>query len=201
MLINSTHIYIEPIAQHIEPLLNSCAPSIIDKIESISSSRRRSEIVTTHLMIKEHIGDHAVLLHDQYGAPLIEGEKCHISISHSSTHVALAINHNHRIGIDIENWREQLVKVRNRFLSSRELELFNTPQLLLQAWTAKEALYKVAQSPGISFASDIILPTDSNPIAKVLTPTGIVHYALTHITISPQQHLTLAEQIELRLES
>lgn len=196
--INDTHIYIEPIDLNLEPHLNLCDAVIIETIKNIASPRRCREIVTTHLMIKRHIGSHVTLRHDANGAPYIDGEKCHISISHCATHVALAVNYNHRIGIDIENWREQLNKVRNRFLSPNEQETINTPQLLLQAWTAKEALYKVAQSPGISLATDIILPTSNNPMAQVSTPTGIAHFTLTHITPSPQQHLTLAEPVELR---
>lgn len=193
--INGTHIYIEPIDVDIEPLLRSCDVAIIDKIKNIASPRRRCEIVKTHLMIKRHINPHVTLRHDANGAPYIDGEKCHISISHCATHVALAINYNHRIGIDIENWREQLNKVRNRFLSPNELKTINTPQLLLQAWTAKEALYKVAQTPGISLASDITLPTHTNPYAQVTTATGITHFTLTHIPLSPLQHLSLAEPI------
>lgn len=193
--INDTHIYIEPIDVDIEPLLKLCDVAIINKIKEIASPRRRNEIIKTHLMIKQHIGNHATLQHDANGAPHIDGENCHISISHCATHVALAVNRNHRIGIDIENWREQLNNVRSRFLSPSEQQRINTPQQLLQAWTAKEALYKVAQTPGISLADDITLPTPNNPYAQVATTTETSLFTITHIDLSPRQILTLAEPI------
>lgn len=190
--INDTRIYIEPIPNDIEPLLGKCDSDIIDSLGNVTSPRRRREIVITHLMIKRYVGRHASLYHDKNGAPMICGENCHISISHSATEIAIALNPNKPIGIDIENWREQLIKVKNRYLSATEQEIYNAPQQLLQAWTAKEALYKVAQSPGISLALDISLPIDGSDIANVNTPNGKSSFKICHIEPSPTRCITLA---------
>ncbi len=193
---HNTHIYIKELPTDITPLLQLCSSEIIEKIKNISSPRRQREIIASLLMLKEIFNHKVSIIHDEYGAPTIIGIDGYISISHSATEIVIAYNQNHRIGIDIENWREQLIKVKSRFLSQKEIEIYATPQLLLQAWTIKEALYKVAQSPGISLDSDILLPTDlNNNISKVNTSTGICQFSFHIIESTPTRCITLAQPV------
>lgn len=193
---NESHIYIEPLSIDIEQIISECDSEIVEKINNATSPRRKREIAMAHLLVKKHIGEHAQLCHNEIGAPYIKNHDCFISITHSSSHIALAINHNHPIGIDMENWREQLITVKSRFLSEMELSLYSTPQLLLQAWTIKEALYKVAQSPGISFTNDIILPSNLNSnIAKVNTLSGLRDFSFHTIESSLDCCITLAQPL------
>ena len=193
---HNTHIYIEELPTDITPLLPLCSHEIQEKIKNVSSFRRKREIIASHLMIKEIFNDKVSIIHDEYGAPTIIGINGYISISHSATEIVIAYNQNHRIGIDIENWREQLIKVKSRFLSQKEIEIYASPQLMLQAWTIKEALYKVAQSPGISLDCDILLPTNllSN-ISKVNTTKGICQFSFYIIESTPTRCITLAEPL------
>ena len=191
---NDTHIYIESLSADIEQIIQKCNKETIEKINQATSPRRKREIAMTHLLIKKHIGEHAQLCHNEVGAPYIKNHDCFISITHSASHIALAINHNHPIGIDMENWREQLISVKTKFLSEKEISLYSSPQQLLQAWTIKEALYKVAQSPGISFSNDIILPTNLKcNIAKVNTLAGLCDFTFHIIESSPEYCISLAQ--------
>ena len=190
---NNTRIYIKALPQDIEPLLAQCSPLIIEKISNSSSARRKREIIASHLLIKEIFGEGVTITHDENGAPLLNGAQGYISISHSATEIAIAINSHHPIGIDIENWRDQLIKVKSRFLSQSEMEVYNTPQLMLKAWTIKEAVYKVAQSPGISLADDIMLPPSiEGNIAKANTLNGTKEFQIHEITSTPLRCITLA---------
>lgn len=187
-----TDIFIESLNFDIESIASICNDAILNKINSASSPRRKREIAMSHILINQHISKEDQLCHHSNGAPFIKGNDCFISISHSATEIALAINHTHPIGIDIENWRDQLLRVRNRFLSHEEMRIYTSHQQLLQAWTAKEALYKIANTPGISFADDIRLPLfNDDHHAIVNTPHSISKFAIHYLDSSSSQCLTL----------
>ena len=108
------------------------------------SSQKHSEVIGT--------------AHYEDGAPYVDTHPdIPISISHSDTTCALAIARGgHRcIGIDIERPRMQLRRVAARFLTDDEYPklclLDEDRQLdhLLKKWTAKEAVYKAARTPGL----------------------------------------------------
>ncbi|MBE6317500.1 MAG: 4'-phosphopantetheinyl transferase superfamily protein [Bacteroidales bacterium] len=192
--LHGTDIYIYPLPDDVDPLLAQCDEYVANEINNVASLKRRKEIVMSHVMIKRHIGENAKMFHDANGAPVVEGYDCNVSISHSVTEIVLAINQYHPIGVDLENWREKLKKVASRFLSEKELRQYDTPQKLLQAWTAKEALYKIAHSPGLSFVDDIILPElgDINMSAKVNTSCGLRTFSVYFIETDAMRCLALA---------
>ena len=112
--------------------------------------------------------------HYENGAPFIEGYPGRISITHTSHFLAVAtlpktpeinldgFSPRSAMGIDAENWdRQQVIKIRNRFLSDEELSTIpdNDIRLNVQAWTAKEALYKAAFYSGLDFRNDIKIIT------------------------------------------
>lgn len=189
----NTHIYIKELPLEIEQLLLLCNNDIRGKVSMCKSMRRKREIIVSHLMVKDILGNEAMIDHDINGAPILVGVDGYISISHSTTDIAIAINPNHCIGIDIETWREQLIKVKERFLSQKEIIHYASPQLMLQAWTMKEALYKVAQSPGISLADDIMLPIEKDDdIAKVNTTKGMRDFEIHVIESTSSRCISLA---------
>ena len=193
LIVHNTHIYIRELPSDIDSLLPQCSATIIEQVNSISSPRRKREIVACHLLIKKIFGEGVSISHDENGAPLLCGAEGFISISHSATEIAVAYNPLHIIGVDIENWRDQLIKVKSRFLSPQEMDIYSTAQLTLKAWTLKEAIYKVAQSPGISLAEDIMLPLAiDETIAKANTHNGVRDFQTFEITSTPSRCVTLA---------
>ena len=66
-----------------------------------------------------------------------------------------------KIGVDIERWRNTLLKVKTKFLSQAEMDYYSSAADLLVAWTSKEAIYKAAGCPGLDFARDINLPLNN----------------------------------------
>ena len=126
--------------------------------------------------------NYRVIDHFADGAPFLEGYDGRISITHTSHFFAVAtlpktpetkldvFSIRAAMGIDAEPLdRQQVLKVRNKFLSSEEIELIPEDNLALniQAWTTKEALYKAALTPGLDFKENIKIknlpPISDNP--------------------------------------
>ncbi len=103
------------------------------------------------------------LAHYADGAPFVEGEQIEVSISHCRTHVGIAVGNKGKVfGIDIERQREQIDKVKNRFLSEDSLLTWNKNSVsLLRAWTLMEAAYKAARVPGLDIRKDISMTLES----------------------------------------
>lgn len=113
-----------------------------------------------------------VIEHFPNGAPFLEGFPARISITHTDHFFAVAslpktpdiqletFNTRTAMGIDAEHFdRLQVLKVRDKFLSTQEKELCNDNDVRsnIIAWTSKEALYKAALTPGLDFKSQIVI--------------------------------------------
>lgn len=146
------------------------------KVEEVSGCNGRSGHLWREMALQiycEHGPDgFREIGHFPDGAPFIFGLTARISITHTSHLLAVAMlpktpeadlgifNTRSAMGIDAERLdREQVIKVRSKFLSSREQELIPEKDLEknIIAWTAKEALYKAAMTPGLDFSEDIEL--------------------------------------------
>lgn len=135
--------------------------------------------------------NYRVIEHFQNGAPFLEGYNGRISLTHTSNFFAVAslpktpeinlefFNPRAAMGIDAEPIdRQQVLKVRNKFLSEKERLFISSDNLLdnIIAWTSKEALYKSALTPGIDYVNNIViekLPKVSiNPEKNGIIDTG-----------------------------
>lgn len=132
-------------------------------IANVKSTSRQTEIITVHRLLAEMFGSDVTLCHNSDGSPYIENSNINISISHCKGMVAIATHPDLKIGLDIERWRDTLQRVKSKFLSDEEAKLYNTPQLLLTAWTIKEAVYKAAGHKGLDLSRGITLPHPSTP--------------------------------------
>lgn len=129
--------------------LAACLPT-----EHRAAERAAVAELTRHLF-----GDAATLTHTPAGAPRVDGRR--VSIAHSRTQAAMAYHTGAVIGIDLESSRPQLARVMRRFLRAEEAELFgHSPELLLRAWTAKEAVYKAVETLAPDLAQCISLAPD-----------------------------------------
>ncbi|MFM8243868.1 MAG: 4'-phosphopantetheinyl transferase family protein, partial [Crocinitomicaceae bacterium] len=92
-------------------------------------------------LVKNMFEGNNEVLYEPSGRPYLYGDAQNkfISISHSKNFVALASSHK-RIGVDIEEINERILKVRSRFLNYRELEMINATDLEFNtiAWSIKE---------------------------------------------------------------
>ncbi|WP_141675501.1 4'-phosphopantetheinyl transferase family protein [Formosa haliotis] len=99
------------------------------------------------------------LYYDENGKPhLVDGKQ--ISITHSFTFSAVIISDN-KTGIDIEKNREKIKLIAHKFsnyefcyLCENEIDYVKK---LTVIWGAKEALYKLYATPGLSFYNHILV--------------------------------------------
>lgn len=148
-----------------------------------TGSRRAAEREAVGRLIRECFGPKISLGHDPDGAPYLEPhlEGVWISISHSPTTAWLAVSTAGPVGIDADLPREQLTRVAPRFLAPQEADLSPDAGMLLDLWTAKEAVYKAALIPGLDMRRIVV----DKDLATL--PDGRkfrLHYLLSGLTLA-----------------
>ncbi len=124
--------------------------------EKISAPKRRSEWLTSRVVLREVLG--AEVSTDYRGrVPIVVGSDKFISISHTDNIVVLYIS-DRVCGVDIEPCSRSFERVKNRFLSQKELSWMNGEDIAL-AWSVKEAAYKLIGVPDIDFGTMFIIET------------------------------------------
>ena len=119
--------------------------------------------------------------HFSSGAPFLYDADERISISHTDGCFVVAtipvapdaklgeFSPETALGVDVERRdREKALTLRDRFLSSEELERLkpSTVEACVTAWCAKEAMLKAGMDPAINWRDDIVidaLPTSDKP--------------------------------------
>ena len=122
----------------------------------ISNESRKREFLKQRYLIQQHISALPKLVHNSDGKPsLSNGSR--ISITHSHGQMALMVHPEKEVGIDLQVISKKLLKIAKRFMHESELEQWNAGSLrsLHIYWCAKEALYKYASKPGISFKNEM----------------------------------------------
>lgn len=120
------------------------------------------------------------LKYDEHGKPSLTCAPGFISVSHAGDFAAAVYSERVAVGIDIEQIKARIERVKERFLSDaelREVEKGARLEKLYVHWGAKEALYKLYGRPEIDFKNDIILhpfdylcDTDGTCKATLTTP-------------------------------
>jgi phosphopantetheinyl transferase len=98
---------------------------------------------------------------DAFGKPHLYQLPFQISIAHCFPWAAGAIHKSRSIGVDIEQPREKLLNIRERFLNSTEAEIAGTDlEILCKFWTGKEVLYKIYGRKKLIFKEHIQIGLD-----------------------------------------
>lgn len=177
--------------------------AIASFIPSRGAERRAIERGIARRLLAELLGDTSSelpYLHEPNGRPrLPEPHTEQLSISHTEGYVACAVSEI-PIGVDVERWGEQVMRILPRFLSPEECAMVHAaehPQHLAHIlWSAKESAYKLAPPTShslLDFSLVHILPPTEHAYGRMLiaaahTPRPIcVHY-----TTTPDYVLTLA---------
>lgn len=183
-----------------------------------SRSRMRSEreSLAERELLNLAFGEGSHLTHGEHGEPYItESPEVNISISHNRSHCLLAISKTYaRIGVDVENPRAQLLRVRDKYLTVREFIFTRKlgPGELMPAltvlWTVKEAVYKAAGQPGLSLTDiEISLDQEETDSYKRLVPDTILEtkayvgsreYGIKLRLLAPDNYIAVAIEKGLR---
>ncbi len=116
------------------------------------------------------------LYYDQAGKPHLKDGN-HISITHSYHFTGIIVSLKDEVGIDIEKQRPKIIRIGHKFT---EVEAFsgieNAEELVKKLtiiWGAKESLYKIYATHGLSFMNHIYIHDFKN---SENTTTGLISY-------------------------
>ena len=125
-------------------------------IEKVSESRKR-EWLTVRVLLKELIGEKDIL-YTPTGKPYLADNSFHIGISHTKGYVAVILDKQFPIAVDIEAISNKVEKVQNRFLSEGEkvnIDKENRLIHILLHWSAKESMFKILDQQNVEFCSQL----------------------------------------------
>ena len=81
-----------------------------------------------------------------------------MSVSHTKGYVAVAINKEKPIGLDVEYISEKIRRVQSRIISDKEyIDKDNELIHLLLHWSAKEAMFKYLDTEGVDFRKNLFV--------------------------------------------
>ncbi|MGB5821766.1 MAG: 4'-phosphopantetheinyl transferase superfamily protein [Saonia sp.] len=129
-----------------------------DRMEGMKSElHRRGFLSIRHLMAEAGYVD-ADLYYDDVGKPHLKDGK-HISITHSYHFTGIIISNGDEVGIDIEKQRDKILRIAHKFTPIEEYRtLANTEAIVRKltiVWGAKESVYKIYATHGLSFLHHI----------------------------------------------
>lgn len=128
-----------------------------ERFFSFGHQKRRREFTATRIL-RHRIFGFKHIHYDNHGAPYIDDEGF-ISISHARGIVGIALCKNFRVGLDLESIDVKAMRLNEKFLSTQEKQTLNINDSLemTSAWSAKEALYKLAGRKEILFKEHLNL--------------------------------------------
>ncbi|PCJ95442.1 MAG: 4-phosphopantetheinyl transferase [Flavobacteriaceae bacterium] len=183
-----------------------------------SEMHRRGFLSIRHLMAEAGYIDHD-LFYDDAGKPHLKDGRF-ISITHSNHFTGIIVADKDDVGIDIEKQREKILRIAYKFTPLEEYRtLANTAAIvrkLTMVWGAKESLYKIYSTHGLSFLQHINVNDFSLKEEGTTTTTAEVLYkgkaSFYHVGFMEFEEFTctyaikmgnelLENQIDLRAEN
>lgn len=141
---------------------------------NIRHLKRQREYIATRILRNSVFGKKTIC-YNEIGAPYIEGGN-NISVSHSENTIGIAVNNSFKIGLDLETITPKAQRLHEKFLNEEEMENFDTSSAteMTKCWSAKEALYKLADRNGIDFRQELLIYKDAeNWGGKIVNDTYI----------------------------
>ena len=139
--------------------LSSVPSDELEEISFIRSESLRRQKLAVRALLDEMFEDKVYLSHHDNGKPYIENSITNISITHTEKYVAVILNDNEDVGIDIESLARDFSSVEKKALSEDEIDDLEEDEKrngqLAIYWCAKEAIYKMLGQYDVNFAEQI----------------------------------------------
>ncbi len=117
------------------------------------NAKRLSEWLAARALLCElHVKQR--IIYNELGKPFLEGEGMYVSISHSGPFVAVIVDPEFQVGIDVELVGDRIHRVSHKFVNESERSwLSDSDQLqqLFVIWGAKECAFKIFGLGAIDF--------------------------------------------------
>jgi phosphopantetheinyl transferase len=136
--------------------------------------------------ITTHFGLDAVVIinKDIYNRPsmLVDGEKYHLSITHSSNYAAVMFSKFRNVALDLEKVDERVGRVAHKFINSAEEEMLLQSKNIIHdqtlIWSAKETLYKFYGQKELDFKKHMTIFTQQPQLRGCLHKTTPIFYEM-----------------------
>ena len=131
----------------------------LEEISYIKSESLRKQKLAVRALLDCMFEEKVYLSHHDNGKPYIENCITNISITHTDKYVAVILNDNEDVGIDIESLKRDFTAVEKKALSEDELDDLEDDgsrnEQLAIYWCAKEAIYKMQGQCNVDFTEQI----------------------------------------------
>ena len=154
----STSIFIWKITEDFDTLFKETPLRDVSlaRLEKMLSKTHQCGFLSVRHLLKEAGYSDFDLYYDENGKPNLKDGK-HISITHSFDFSAIIVS-DENVGIDLEQNRDKIVRIAEKFIDS-EFEYLDKENKYIEQlsviWGAKEALYKMCNSRSLSFKQDM----------------------------------------------
>lgn len=138
--------------------LGSVPSDEMEEISFIKNDSMRKQRLAVRALLCELFGEKVYLSHHDNGKPYLENSVTNISITHTQKYVAVILNDNEDVGIDIESLSRDFSAVEQKALSEDEIEDLDEDrknEQLAIYWCAKEAIFKRISAYNVDFAEQI----------------------------------------------
>ena len=139
--------------------LGSVPSDEMEEISFLRSESLRRQKLAVRALLNEMFEDKVYLSHHDNGKPYIENSVTNISITHTEKYVAVILNDNEDVGIDVESLSRDFSPVEKKALSEEEIDDLEQDEKrndqLAIYWCAKEAIYKMLGQYDVNFAEQI----------------------------------------------
>ncbi|MCF8464784.1 MAG: 4'-phosphopantetheinyl transferase superfamily protein [Flavobacteriales bacterium] len=123
---------------------------------SVRHPRTQLQRYASRLLLAEMLGEMHEVSKDEHGRPFLPNHSLHLSISHTEGYAAILLGPK-KLGVDVQQYKPNVLKVRDRFLDENELILAQDIETTTLFWAAKEAVYKYNAKPGLDFRNPITI--------------------------------------------
>jgi len=152
-----------------------------------SELHRRAFISIRHLLCEAGYSD-SDLYYDTTGKPHLQDGRF-ISITHSHQYTGIIVSSEKEVGIDIEKQREKILRIAHKFTPLQEyITISNTEALIRKltlVWGAKESLYKIYATHGLSFLHHISIEdfeiSDNKTRGEILYKGNKTNYEISFV--------------------
>lgn len=138
--------------------LSSVPNDEMEEISLIRSESQRKQKLAVRALLNIVFDEKVYLGHHDNGKPFLENCITNISITHTDKYVAIIINDEEDLGIDIESLDRDFSVVEKKALSEDEKEDLDNDrrnEQLAIYWCAKEAIFKRMSQNRVDFAEQI----------------------------------------------
>lgn len=131
-----------------------------ETFDSITNHYKKLEFLASRTSIKKLVENLGLayngIYKDEFGKPHLRNLDLPISLSHSYPYTVGMIHQKINIGIDLERFKEKILKIGPRFMNNVELaDSGGDLKKITALWAAKESLYKLHGRKFLVFKDDL----------------------------------------------